>query len=368
MKVLTIGSDRNLFKDSAVLDRVKQYSDKTEEYYVIVFSTKSQKLNEKVLGNLHLIPTNSFTRLHYVFDAFRISKKIFKKEEDLKNWVVTTQDPFEAGMVGCLLKNKFKVKLQIQIHTDFLSPYFKNTALNRLRVLISKFVIPKADGLRVVSSVIRDSLVQKFSSLKDKIDILPIWVDSNIDYIDRKDDLNMKVLVVSRLEKEKRIDIVLNVFKQVLKKINNVELIIAGDGSLRKDLEFQVEKLGLNNVNFLGWYDDVSKLFIESNVYLLTSDFEGYGMTLLQAGSFGCAIVTTRVGLAKTDLFKDGENSYVCEVGAIDEISNKITDLLLDKNKRISFAQNMKESIKKLDKSREEYVREYISLLEKLIK
>jgi glycosyltransferase involved in cell wall biosynthesis len=56
----------------------------------------------------------------------------------------------------------------------------------------------------------------------------------------------------------------------------------------------------------------------------LTSEYEGYGMTLIEALAASCPIVTTKVGIAKTDLFKDGVNSFVCPVGDVDCLSKKI--------------------------------------------
>jgi glycosyltransferase involved in cell wall biosynthesis len=363
MKVLSIGTDSKIFEDgSVVLERQKEYASKLDELHMVVFTNEGFK--ERQIGNLYLYPTNS-----KIFSLLIGGLKIRKILEDKKGFVITTQDSFETGFLGVVTKKIYNLPLQVQIHTDFLSPYFINTFLNRLRVYISKLVIPNADEIRVVSSVIQDSLVEKYSYLKSKIDILPIWVDTAVTYFDKKDDSVLKILVVSRLEKEKKVNVALDVFKKVSNKFNNLELLIAGDGSLRDKLEEQANILGIRDkVNFLGWTDNVSKLFVDSHVYLLTSEFEGYGMTLLQAGSFGTPIVTTKVGVAKTDLFKDGENSYVCPVGDVDCLSDKLLKLLENENTRKTFSQNMKESIEKITISREEYVTRYISLLSKLIK
>ena len=171
--------------------------------------------------------------------------------------------------------------------------------------------------------------------------------------------------MISRIEKEKRIDLALEVFKEVSNKFTNAELLIAGDGNLKE----KFKKLNIRNVSFLGWKDDATNLFLESDIYLMTSEFEGYGMTLIEAGASGCPIVTTKVGVAKTDLFIDGVNSYVCPVGDVDCLSKKLLDLVENKDKRDLFSQNMKESIKKnVYINKEEYVQKYVGLLENLYK
>ena len=160
MKILSIGTDRKLFEDrSAVLERSMGYASNVEELHIVVFSLKKDNLCSRVTNNLYLYPTNSNSRFSYIVDAFFIGRKIIKdKFLSENNTVISCQDPFETGVVGLLLKNFYKFSLQVQIHTDFLSFNFKNNLLNKIRVFLAKFIIPRADGVRVVSDSIKKSL------------------------------------------------------------------------------------------------------------------------------------------------------------------------------------------------------------------
>jgi glycosyltransferase involved in cell wall biosynthesis len=90
-------------------------------------------------------------------------------------------------------------------------------------------------------------------------------------------------------------------------------------------------------------------------------------MSLIEAGAAGVPIVTTEVGIAKTELFKDTINSYVCGVGETDHIAKHIAELLSDPAKRNLFKHEMQDSIKAVAISKEEYISKYVSLLEKLL-
>src|SRR4051812_29465535 len=105
MKVLTIGTDRKLFEnDSTVLLRALEYASKMEESHIIVFSLKNQNFQYKTTNNLHIYPTNSKSRLDYVFDAIKIGKKITKENNFIFGQsVISAQDPFETGLVGYFL-------------------------------------------------------------------------------------------------------------------------------------------------------------------------------------------------------------------------------------------------------------------------
>ncbi len=371
MKVLSISTDRKLFEEgSAVLERSKDYASKMEKLHIIVFSLKSHNLKFKEEGNLYIYPTNSLSRWFYVMDAVKIGKSILNK-----SFVISTQDPFETGLVGYKLKKKFNLPLQIQIHTDFLSPYFRNSFLNYIRVFISKFTIPKADYVRVVSSSVEDSL-RKIST-KVKIQILPVFVDIPriMNFQPKKDikkdfpQFKFSIFMASRLTKEKRIDTALKAFRKVVDVHTEAGLIISGSGKEEGNLKSLVKSLGLTkNVIFTGWNDGLISYYKTADIFLLTSQYEGYGMTLVEAGASGCPIVTTKVGLAKTDLFKNGANSFVCSVWDVNCLSESILKLISNPNLRLLFKTKMQDSIRNTTISKEEYVTKYVSLLQDLLK
>ena len=384
LRVISIGTDRKLFEEnSAVLVRNLEYVSKMEELHIIVFSLKNLGLEPKNIGNLHIYPTNSTSRLFYVLDAFRIGKQIIEncklKIENCSDVVISCQDPFETGLAGYFLKKKFNFPLQLQIHTDFLSPYFKNSLLNKIRVRIAKFLIPQADGLRVVSEVVETSIKKCFPNLKIVRDVLPVFVDiekilrdnatATIDIKTKFPQFKFIIFMASRLVTEKRISVAINAFQKVLGQFAYAGLVIAGDGPERKNLENLVKKLGIEkNVVFLGWQANLSSYYKTANLFLLTSEYEGYGMTLIEAMASGCPIVTTRVGIAETSLFINEKNCFICPVGDVECLFKAILELIMDNVKRELFKREMQDSIKSIMITREEYTARYVGLLEKLIK
>jgi glycosyltransferase involved in cell wall biosynthesis len=379
MQVLSIGTDRKLFEDgSSVLLRNIEYASKTDRFYIIVFSLKKLGLEPKFVGNLYIYPTNSVTRMYYIFDAIRLGKKLIKENKlIIGNAVISTQDPFETGLVGYFLKRRFNLPLQLQVHTDFLSSHFANTFLNKIRIRLAKFLIPRAQGLRVVSKVIEKSIQKNFSKLNVSPQVLPVFVDvENIINTEPVRDINKDfpqfkfiIFMASRLTQEKRIDIALQAFKKVVNQFPYVGLIIAGDGGDRIYLENLTKKLELSDkVVFVGWQKDLISYYKTTNIFLLSSEYEGYGMTLIEAGASGCPIITTKVGIADTSLFVDGYNSSVCPINDVDCIFKAILELIMDNTKKDLFKQRMRDSIKSSFIVKEEYTKKYVDLLENLIK
>ena len=373
MKILSIGSDRNLFNDkSGVRQRIIEYGSLADELHIIVFSKKSLGFKkQKISDNVWLYPTNSFSRWAYVFSAIKIGKKIISGE----GWLVSAQDPFETGLAGWRIVRAHAkgVRLQLQIHTDFLSPYFlKGSVLNKIRVIIAKFLLPKADCIRVVSKRIADSIKNAGIKLKTEPQVLSIFVDVsaireapvNVSLNKLRQQFDTIILMVSRLEEEKNIPLALSVLKKVVDKHPKTGLVIIGEGSLLSKLRKCAIGLSLqNNVVFEGSNSDIFSFYKSADIFLHTSNYEGYGLVLVEAAASDCPIVTTDVGIA-SEYFKDAESAHICRVGDVYCLSARLIKTIENKEFRSNFALKAQSAIEEhiKEKTKEEYLCHYKEL------
>jgi glycosyltransferase involved in cell wall biosynthesis len=299
MKILIIGSDRLLFKEgSAVEKRIKTYASFLERLDIIVFTGRGYA-PQNLSSSVFIYPTNGFCRLLSLFRAFRIGGKLSRPD------IVSAQDPFEAGLVAWLIARKHKTKIELQFHTDPFAPYFlKNSFLNFFRVIIMRFLIPRADHFRVVSRGIAEALVIR-GAPKEKITILPIFVAPPEEKKNEVEPTSLPAfshttLMVSRLSKEKNISLAIHAFKKALEENSAAGLIILGDGPERKNLEKLADMLGIKEkVFFAGWRENLYPFYKKANLYLLTSDYEGFGRTFIEAAHMKVPILSTSVGIAK---------------------------------------------------------------------
>lgn len=362
-----ISTDRNLFQEnSEVRSRIIEYGELVDELHIIVFSNQKSKIKIPN-SNIFLYPTNSWNRWLYVKDAIKIGKKILMANG---KWLITCQDPFETGIIGYRIANKYKIPLQLQVHTDFLSPYFwRESLLNKIRVVIANFLIPRADCIRVVSERIKKSINTKYSGIDAKIDILPIFVDVKsiknspvtIDLRKKYSQFDFIILIASRLTQEKNIELAINAMSGVIKKHPKTGLVIVGDGPECDKLELRIKNYELgNNVKIENWTDDLSSYYKTSDLFLLTSNYEGYGRTIIEAMSAGCPVITTDVGLAG-DILRDGDNGIVIPIGDREKLTEAILDMIENKQKRESLIQNADKTIDEFY-DKEEYFKRYKSL------
>ena len=184
MRILMISTDRTLLSTDSgdAFERHQEYTKKINQLDIIVFS--KDKFKKRSKDSLTVYPTNSTTKLNYVFDAFQKAKNIYFPD---KFDLIVCQDPFLTGLTGWFLKKRFNVPLLIHFHGDFWDnkhwlrkpkKWWQWLWYNGLLLFLSKFIVDGADGIRVVSSGIRDKLI-KSGVPKKKIRVIPTPVDLN---------------------------------------------------------------------------------------------------------------------------------------------------------------------------------------------
>lgn len=369
MKILSISTDRHILsQNSSVSKRQIDYGSLFEEVNIIVFSLKKHHPAKdfSLSENVHVYPTNSRNKIMFIFDGLKIGTKIMKEK---KIDIITAQNPFETSIVGYRLSKKFKSKFNIQLHTDPFAEYFtKSDFFHHMRILMGKYYLKKAGTIRVVSKRIKDGVLNILKDSNAKISVLPIYVDID-QIVNKKPEFNLHerfpqfdtiVLMLSRLEPEKNIPMGINAFKEVVEKYPKTGLIIIGKGSQLNKLEYLVTKNNLEkNVHFLGWVEDVISAFKTSDIFLLTSDFEGYAMTLVEAASSGAPIISTDVGLVG-DVLPKNEGLLVIRPRDDKALSEALMNLVWDKELRLELSEKAFNFIqKKVKIEKEDYLRRY---------
>ena len=268
-----------------------------------------------------------------------------------------TQDPFDTGHIGWLVKKKYEIPWQCQIHTDFLSPYFWRESLsNKFRVLLAKFLLPQANGIRVVSQRIKNSLKAKNYKLKTEPIVLPIFADlKKVITSSVEDNLRIKypqfnplILMASRLSKEKNIDLAIRAMAEIVKQYPKTGLIIVGDGPEKISLQLTVKKHQLQSgVVFEPWHKDLSSYYRSADLFLLTSNYEGWGMTVIEAANFYLPVIMTDVGCAG-EIIKNEESGIIIKVGDEKALTEAIIRLAREDNFRKKLGEEAKKAIASL--------------------
>lgn len=136
--------------------------------------------------------------------------------------------------------------------------------------------------------------------------------------------------VVSRLESIKGMDLVVPAFAQVKACHPEMQLLIVGDGSLRKQMEEQTHKAGLEKaVEFAGRQpqEKLSSYYDRIDILLIPSRSEGFGLTAIEGMARGCVVVAARTG-GLPEVVRDGEVGLLHEPEQVEDLAAQINKLI----------------------------------------
>ncbi len=316
MKALFVSNDPTLFiGNSPARERMRLYAKEIGELHIV--SRAAKDAQEEVEEGLHLHPFHGGKIAAMLFLKSCVRKLITAHSIE----VVSAQDPFEYGFIAAKAVTGTSAKLHLQVHTDFLSPWFTRKGnyrslkahvplMNYARRRIADTVLPKASGIRVVSRRILDSLEKRYGDRIVKPSVIPLATPSvpPSEVALPPHDFSFAFIAVSRLESEKRIEDILMALARLGPRLHSIGLFVVGEGRERKRLETLATKLGLKErVVFTGWRTDDWGLMRSANAFIQASAYEGYGVSLLKAALARIPIITTDVGIVG-EVFKGYED------------------------------------------------------------
>lgn len=350
MKIIMISIDASaLNPESYFYKRLLSYAQRVEELHVVVYTPYSwEHIATKTISNLYIHPSNSKTKIDFIFYAIKkcwaILNHIWRSDV-----VITTQDPFETWLIGLVVKKIYKIALNIQIHTDPFSKYFRyESILNFIRYIFFRYVLLWAsDSVRTVSS----GVAHKIEQLGKK------WFVTNIPIVHK--DLKTKqrsnesrswftILSISRLEKVKNIEWIIDAVEKLIITYPDIRLNIVGRWTQEERLKNKVNQLDLSGkITFYPWTNDVGQFYSGSDIFILNSYYEWWGLTVIEAATAWVPIIMTNTGCA-WDFIVDGHNGSVIEPWDHDALIHEIKKLYSDAELRKRYISNAQTSLKEL--------------------
>lgn len=344
----------NIALDSKVLDpesvvafRSRAYGELTEHYSLVLPSPANVivRLSDKTTAY-------GIGGMNRALQLFGIFKKVRKLIHNHLCNVVTTQDMYYLGLLGVYFSRRYHLGFEVQVlGIEKLTP---------LRRMIANFVLQRAGVIRALSPRMRDRLVHEFGISPERITVVSIYVDVHklgldvrtLDIQEAREfekavqefrlqyGMKFNFLTVSRLVPIKRIEMQLHALKDLLPSFPQLVLHIVGDGPEEAKLTKIVKELDIKaHVVFHGYQTGymLGLYYIECDCLLLTSDYEGWGMVIIEAASAGMPIIMTNVGCAE-ELIINEKSGLVIPIGDSPALKNAMMRIIEDKKLRSALS------------------------------
>jgi len=200
---------------------------------------------------------------------------------------------------------------------------------------ITRFSIEQSDAVTAVSAYLRDETVRAFG-IKRPIQVIPNFVNleeyrpSASACREGLAPAGHRILThASNFREVKRVRDVVRVFARVRRAMPSTLLMI-GDGPDRADAEREARELQVEgDVRFLGRIDTVADLFQASDLFILPSQLESFGLAALEAMACGSPVLSTRVG-GVPEVIEDGVSGILESPGAVEAMARRAIELLRD--------------------------------------
>ena len=209
-------------------------------------------------------------------------------------------------------------------------------------ILVEKLTAKITDRLIVVTKEDKEKGLNHGIGTEEKYVLIRAGIDVeaykklSIDRARKKEELGIlpeqKVITtIGPFKPQKNLKDFIEVAKRIHQRSPDSVFLVVGDGELRKELEFLIFAYGLKDrVKLLGWRDDIAEILAVSDLFVMTSLWEGLPRTILEAMCMKLPVVANAVDGVK-EIVKDGVNGYLTEPYETERMADLALKLLNDK-------------------------------------
>ena len=325
----------------------------------IHFITYSQPVRLELLSNnvhFHEVNVPDYPLFHYQPYELALSSKLVntvkKYKLDLLHVHYAIPHAYAAYMAKQMLKYEgIDIPIVTTLHgTDITlvgnHPFYKPAVT---------FSINKSDAVTSVSNSLKED-TQRLFGIEKHIEVIPNFIDIEKQQPHFTDCQRSAMATederiithISNFRPVKRINDIIKIFNNIQKEIP-AKLMMVGDGPDREDAVKLVRKLGIKSkVIFFGNSYEIDRILCFSDLFLLPSETESFGLAALEAMASGVPVISSNTG-GLSEVNKDSFSGYLSDVGDIDDMSEKALKILKEPSILKTYKENAKIQAKRFD-------------------
>lgn len=314
-RILLLSLDVEAFEESSkIRNRLRVYG-KDLEWCGVIIPTRKRRYSEDDV--LSIYGTGGSNRLLRWLRMFWQASRLIQRQQVQ---VVSAQDMYYLGLLAVVLHKLYSVAVEVQVYGLDKFNFFRRE--------LTDFTLRNVHSLRVAGEALKTKLIEQFGVPEDRIHIVPThvdWLDWRekefvFDRFEHWED-DFVFLVVARLVPIKKVNGVITAFEQVVRQMPRCRLVIVGTGRQLPKLKRQVKDLGIaKEVEFITRTDSIVDYYRHSNCYISFSQFEGFGVPLVEALACQLPVITTPVGIAPM-IVHDGVNGLFVPINDVETLA-----------------------------------------------
>lgn len=271
-----------------------------------------------------------------------------------------------------LARESIKSKRYLPVITTLHGTDITLVGADRSYLPITKYGLQQSDGVTAVSKFLKKATIETFDF--DDVEVIPNFICPNHYQRDTGSPLRRELADegetllahVSNFRSVKRPVDCVEILGKVLEKGAKARLVMVGDGPQRSACEYRAEQLGIKQyITFAGKKANISDYLAVSDIFLLPSELESFGLAALEALACEVPVIASRVG-GIPEVVTDNETGFLSNIGDIDKMGEDTLKLINDEDLRESFGKAGRESAV-TRYSATEIIPQYINFYEKVL-
>jgi N-acetyl-alpha-D-glucosaminyl L-malate synthase BshA len=310
--------------------------------------TRLTELNERV--RFHEVEMMSYPLFEHQPYTLALATKMAKVAETENLDLLHVHYAIPHSISAILARESLKPNRRLPVITTLHGTDITLVGADRSYLPITRYGIVQSDGVTAISHYLKNATKEIFQF--DDITVIPNFVCAS-DYQRHSVDELRKTLApkgepllvhVSNFRPVKRPVDCVEIFARVLKKVTNARLVMVGDGSERMNVEHRAQCLGIyDRCSFVGKQPNIANYLSASDVLLLPSEQESFGLAALEAMACEVPVIASRVG-GIPEVVTDGVTGFLSEVGDIEKMAEDAARLLADADLRRNMGRRARES------------------------
>lgn len=348
-----------------VLSHLVNYLDRDKYDILLVLFENTQDYGINLGSDTNTICLNKKSR----WDFFKL---IFKIKKIMYNYNPNAVISFlNYANILVILANLFcKMKFNVLIsERNYPSEYLSKARLRYLKKWLTMFTYRRANKIIAVSKSINRRLVEDYGVESERVKTIynPLLLkqikvksQEKVEHPFFRDEDAQVIIGVGRLAEQKRFDNLLKAFSLVRKEQDKACLIILGKGELQAKLENLALDLKISNwIDFVGFKPNPYAWIAKANIFVLSSDDEGFPNVLLEAMACGTPVISTDCPSGPNEIIANGKNGVLVPTGNEKALAKAIITLLKDGNLRKKYSMESKKKAEdfRIDKILSQYER-----------
>jgi N-acetyl-alpha-D-glucosaminyl L-malate synthase BshA len=310
--------------------------------------TRLTELNERV--RFHEVEMMSYPLFEHQPYTLALATKMATVAEEEKLDLLHVHYAIPHSISGILARESLKPNRYLPVITTLHGTDITLVGADRSYLPITRYGIVQSDGVTAISHYLKNATKETFHF--DEIEVIPNFICQTdyqrhpVEGLRRSlspDDEPLLVHVSNFRPVKRPVDCV-EILSRVLKSGTKTRLVMVGDGSERTNVEHRARCLGVyDRCTFVGKQPNIVDYLSASDVLLLPSEQESFGLAALEAMACEVPVIASGVG-GVPEVVTDGETGFLSGVGDVEKMAQDAQRLLADRDLRVSMGKRARES------------------------